>query len=196
MTTQVFEFFRGGGAVPITVFAHDLAEAEDIFSRYLDAHEPGQHRVPPMIYPYGAEWLSKRPLLEAAAQEGNSGIGYYLEWQWRWEITEPEASRDEPLAPPERSVHYYRFESEEGDDAMLFATSYEQAVTFYCVWHQENWGSLPPHFTARQMDRWMLTGPLAVLRDQLEAEIPGVAQWNMADGWTILPPDWEPPLGR
>ena len=40
--------------------------------------------------------------------------------------------------------------------------------------------------------RW----PLAVLRDRLEAEITGVAQWNMAEGWRILPSDWEPPLGR
>lgn len=194
-TMMVFEFARGDSVPPITVFADELRQAEELFRRWSQAHDPEFNDGPPNVFPFNAQWLELRPLLRSAVKRVQPGIGYWDERSFAWVTHEPEDETDLPLAPAPGKVRLYRFDCEERLQELVFAMSYDEAVRLFCLHHIELWGSLPTSFTARETCRWTLSGPLAVLRDQLEAEITGVAQRDRAEGWRVLPADWEAPVG-
>ncbi len=89
---------------------------------------------------------------------------------------------------------YYRFEAEEGEDAMVFAESLEHATTLYCAYQLDRWGELPTRYSLRKMSRWDLHGEFVTLRDDMQADMSGVAFLDEHDVWRILPPDWEGPI--
>lgn len=196
MTIKVFEFTRTSAEVPVTIFAHDLDEAEKQYRDWVKTHHPGHSTEPEMIYPYFGSKLKARPFLDAAAALGRVGVGYWKNGTRIWVIGGPEDKPSGDLALPEPRVSFYRVKAEEGDDASVFARSFEQATSLFSAWHLDRWGDLPTRFFIHTLSRWDLLGELATLRDDMEAELTGVAGRDNYGIWRILPPDWEPSYGR
>ncbi len=196
MTIKAFECTRFWDAVPVTIFANDLDEVEQLYRTWVETHHPGQRGEPDMVYPYGGDRLEVRLHLDAAAALNTIGVGYWDRAKHAWIIAGAEDPMPRDLAPPEGRVSFYQIESDEGDDAKVFAMSFEEATALYCEWHRDRWGENPGWFTIHKRSRWRLMGELATLRDGLAAEIAGVAGWDNDGVLRILPPDFEPVLGR
>jgi hypothetical protein len=192
MTIRAFEFTRTWNEIPVTIFAHDLDDAEQIYRDWVRSHHPDQSGLPLMIFPYGEDRLEARHLLFEAATRGETGVGYWHPSKRAWAVGQQQVEQLGELAPPAGNVGYYQVTAEPGDDAKVFATSFDEATTLYCAWHIDAYGSLPERFFVDRRSRWGLTGELATLRDDLEAEITGVARKDNEGMWRVLPPDWEP----
>lgn len=192
---QVFEMVRDWAEEPVTVFANTLEEARQIYKRWIAAHHPDRPPQPITIYPFSAEWLGDRVVLGQAAKQGKAGIGYWRRPVGGWLIGAPGEVPLGDICEPEPRIAYYRFEAEEGEDALVFAESVEHATSLYCEQQVDRWGELPTRFSLRKMSRWDLRGELVTLRDDMEGEIAGVACQDEQGVWRILPPDWDPPLG-
>jgi hypothetical protein len=193
---QAFEITRTWSEVPVTVFAPTLDDATRIYRDWVEAHHPHQPAEPEMIYPYGGQWLKARVLLGEAVRLNIAGVGYWIPSEYRWSIRSPTDKPLGELAANETRVAYYRVEAEEGEDAMVFAGSFEQATSIYCVFHLDRWGEMPTRFSLRKMSRWSLVGEFVTVRDGMAAEITGVALRDGHGQWRILPPDYEPSYTR
>jgi hypothetical protein len=192
MTTKAYEIFPTWSEIPVTIFAHDADEAERLFREWVGAHFRHQPATIESIYPFAGDALAARPRLAQGAALDVSGIAYWDLRKHAWTIAQPQ---DEPcgdLASPEGNAGYYFVKADEGDDAKIFATSFEEATNLYCAWHLDRWGELPERFYIQKGSRWELTGGLATLRDDLENVITGVAAVDNDGVWRVLPPDWEP----
>jgi hypothetical protein len=196
MTIKAFECTRHWAEVPVTIFAHDLDEVDEIYRTWVATHHPEQRGEPDVVYPYSGSRLEARLLLDAAAALDTVGVGYWDRRKHAWVVVQAEDPLPGDLAPPEGRVGHYDVKSDEGDDAKVFATSFEEATTLYIAWHADRWGEAPTWFTVHMRSRWELMGELATLRDGLDAEITGVARWDNDGVSRILPPDWEPVIGR
>lgn len=194
---HVFEMIRDwADEAPVTVFAGTVEEACRIYRDWVDAHHPSAPPQPTMIYCYHDQWRDERPVLARVAKQGRAGIGYWSATAERWLVGDPGDAPLGRLIEPTPNVGYYRFEAEEGEDAMVFASSFEEATTLYCAYQLDRWGELPTRFSVRTMSRWDLRGDLVTLRDGMEADITGVGMRDERGVWRILPPDWEPPVRR
>ena len=189
MTKIAFEFFSKPGASPVTVVASDLTEAQQLYQTWLECAVETETLLPPAIDVFASDWLERRPLLREACSHNRSGIAYWSENRFGWEVFPADQKSALASAPPEGTMRCIQFTADEGDDALVFAPDHQEAVNTFCVWHIERWGSPPTHFRANDLSRWKLRGEMAVLRDQLEAEIEGVAHWDFHEGWQILPPE-------
>jgi hypothetical protein len=196
MTIRAFEFTRTWDEIPVTIFARDLDDAEQIYRDWVRSHHPDQSGLPLMIFPYGEDRLEARPLLFEAATLGETGVGYWQGSKGAWIVGQPQHEQLGELAVPEGRVGYYQVTAEPGDDAKVFATSFEQATTLYCAWHIDAYGSLPERFFIDRRSRWELVGEFATLRDDLEAEISGVGRFDNYGVRRILPAAWEPRFNR
>ncbi len=195
MTIKVFEFTRSWADVPVTIFASGMSQAEKIYHQWLSTHHADQPADPDNICIYNETWVAARPHLAKASALGASGIGYWSSLEHRWMVGEPQSDPLGYLAPPEPSVRYFRAMADEGDDARVFATNFEEATSLYCAWHLDRWGELPARFTIHIRSRWELAGGLVTLRDDMEEGIVGIAGVE-GEFLRILPPDHEPILPK
>ncbi len=196
MTTRVFECARSWDNTPVTVFARDLEHAAIIYAEWVKRHFPDKPHGATTIYAFGEERLEARPLLDAAASAGSFGVGYWDAAIHKWLVVQPDSIRLGELAPPLGQVTYFHVTCDEGDDALVFAESIVDASRLYDEWHRDRWGEPPTWFKIESRSRWELVGELATLRDDMVANITGVAAGDMDHRWRILPPDREQPLGR
>ena len=64
---KVFEMIRHWEEHPLTVFARDIPEAEDIYRAWATAHFPDQLKAAVMVHTYEGKLLEARPALASAA---------------------------------------------------------------------------------------------------------------------------------
>ncbi len=196
MTTRVFECARiNRDETLVTVFARDLDHAAMVYEEWAAQHSPERPLGAHTIYAFGEERLEARPLLDAAASAGKFGVGYWDEQQHKWLVGPPDGPRLGELAPPVGRVTYFQVDSDAGDDAIVFAENIVDASKLYDEWHSSRWGDSPSWFTIATRSRWDLVGEHATLRDDMIANVTGVAAGDMDDRWRILPADWEKPVG-
>jgi hypothetical protein len=185
---KVFETIRHWDERPVTVFASNLAHAEEIHVAWIKAHDPTKSTAPHMTHTYEGELLEARPLLASAAKLNVAGIGYFNPSLENWTIAEPGAKPKGPLVPPPSGIDYYSLSTDKAEHAMMFARSYDEAVTFYLAFHMEEYGQAPVHMEIRKRSRWELVGETATLRDQLEAGRSGMAGYTPQGLWRICEP--------
>jgi hypothetical protein len=186
---QVFEMVRSWGEEPITVFANDLRDAERIYQRWVEAHHPDRSIRPLMIYPYSGFNLEGRPELGFACERGAAGVGYWDRPGRRWLIAAPDSPLSPDLARPASAVKYHRVTDSDGEELMVFAESFEEAVGYYVTWCLEAYGDVPRGIVINRESRWRLVLALASLRDDMDAGVAGVARWTADDGWHIAEPE-------
>jgi hypothetical protein len=185
----VFEMFRHWAEEPVTVFAKDLSEAESIYSAWIKAHHPERPVRPITVHPYAGFSLEGRPELVFACHAGKKGIGRWDRLGRRWAIAAPEDPPLGDLARPASSVKYHSVAANDGDELMVFAETFEEAVGFYVAWHLEAYGDVPGGIMINRKSRWQLVLALGSLRDDMDAGVAGVARWTADDGWHIVAPE-------
>ena len=186
---QVFEFARSWADDMVTICASNLAQAETIYSEWIETHHPDRPPQSEMVFPYAVWSLHGRPELAAACNLGQSGVGYWDPVGARWLIADPRAPAHTRIARPQSFVKYHRVAATDGDELMVFAKSYEEAVGMYVSWHSDAYGGPPDGLTVLRRSRWQLVLALASLRDEMDAGLVGVASWSSHDGWHIHEPD-------
>jgi hypothetical protein len=189
MTVQVFEVHDGATGVPLTILADDEAHARSIYAAWVRRHEPSRKATGIGAFRRGGRWLAVREQLADLARAGRPGVAYWLGLERGWTVRSPEDKQVGDLAPYKSSVRFYRVEDNEGEEKLIFARSSQEALTMFVAWCLDAIGEVAEGFTIRRVSRWTLTGPMLPLREQMDAEIVGVAGWSLSDGWNIYPFD-------
>ncbi|KRA81225.1 hypothetical protein [Altererythrobacter sp. Root672] len=186
---QVFEVALPWTEERITVFAEDLGHAERIYAEWILAHRPSEPACASLIYHYEGFNLEGRPELILARMTGTAGIGYWDTTTRRWLVVRPSDPPSGDLVRPPSLVKYHRVRATDGEELLVFAESFEEAVGYYVVWHLDEYGDVPSGIVINRKSRWQLVLALASLRDDMDAGVAGVARWTADEGWHIVDPE-------
>ena len=186
---NVYDIYVNECRIPLTVIAESYEAAEQNYLKWREARGLGAPARLKQVTRRDEAWLADHPQLAELAGEGTAGIAYWLNHRDGWALAAPS---DEPvgeLQPHEPFVRCFWIEVDGGDSAMVSATSHEHAATMFLVWHERVRGKRPHRFTIKKRSRWLLTGGMHVLREEMDAEMMGIAAHSEEDGWHIYPPD-------
>ena len=187
--TEVFEFGLSWSEELVTVFAVDVGDAERIYIDWIQAHHPDKPARASVIYHYAGVELEGRPELMRACSSGKAGVGHWVGTPGRWLIAGPDEPPAGDLVRPASAVKYHRVTATDGDELIVFAESFEEAVGYYVIWHLEAYGDVPQGIVINRKSRWQLVLALASLRDEMDAGEVGVARCTAEDGWHIVDPE-------
>ncbi|KHK89309.1 hypothetical protein [Novosphingobium malaysiense] len=188
MKLAAFELTTQPGEAPVTVFAKSEEQAEVIYREWRRHHRRHDTADTVLTYAYRGQLLAARPLLAACAARGEPGIAYWDELYREWSVEQPASPVTGDLTPLAGTNEYYRVDTDKGDVVLVFAASPEEATTSTLVYFMNEYGEAPTYWQMRRQSRWSLVLAMAVLRDQMEAGVRGVATWSQDDGWSITEP--------
>ncbi len=188
MNLAAFELTTRPGEAPVTVFARDEGHAETLYRKWMRYHRTQVTVDTVLTYAYRGQLLKARPLLATCAERGEAGVGYWDELYCGWSVEDPSSPVTGDLTPQTGTIEYYRVDTDKGDVVLVFAASPEEATTSTLVYFMNEYGEAPTYWQMRRQSRWSLNLAMAVLRDQMEAGIRGVATWDSDEGWSITEP--------
>lgn len=186
---NVFELVQRD-QLPMTFFANDEQQAQQLFWRWMATHLPGQEVEIPMIHVYRDALLEKRGLLFDAACFGKVGVGYWDGDAGIWRVEDPEREMTGTTARPSSGVHCFRVEVSPGAVLMAFAPNQVVAVDFVLGYCLATKGEAPYRMDIRRHSPWSLVNVMAVLRDEMEDGACGLASWTQEQGWRIAAPEF------
>lgn len=189
MTINVFRFWYQGNTTPLTAFAETLEAGEELQRRWSAAHQ-GEKAKPLIRTEICAEgWLDDRPQWKRAVELGEAGVGHWMGHSEGWVVEAPETVLRGPLGPLYTPVRLFVASLDGEEHALIFAMDELMAANTYLQWHNHWFNQTPRNFELRPQSRWKLTGPEAVLREEMDARICGIAGWSEIEGWHIYPPE-------
>lgn len=130
MPMQVFEMARSWAEEPLTIFAADVGEAQSIYAAWVETHHPERPTRPVMVYPYAGFLLEERPELIFGCSTGTAGVGVWNRVGRRWIFVTPGEPLIGDLMRPFSAVKFHQVSASEGDELMVFAESFEEAVGY------------------------------------------------------------------
>jgi hypothetical protein len=193
MELHVYRITRSWSAIPIMIVAEDEDHARDFYHMWRHNHAPEQEPEadPIRLGELTAQELQDHPQLAELLDGSRPGVAYWYGHEEGWHISHPEGPVLGQLAPPETPVRYYVFESDDGDDAEVFAMSSEDALLLYYAFHESAFARRPSKVTFNERSRFILASGRPSLLDDMDAGLIGVAGWTTTDGWRIYPPEHE-----
>lgn len=194
MTINVYRIYGEESPVPLTVFASDTNQAEEIYAEWILRHMPGRDDVPDTIEQCIDESFAEFPQLGEAAHEATlkeqGGVAYWLGHRGGWFVQPASAPRLGEIAPASSSVECYLFIYGENDVRLyVFANDRDHATELFQEWHKDTFGRPFEQIMFKQISRWTLTEDQVTLREEMDIGMVGISGYSLATGWHIYPPD-------
>lgn len=188
LRVNVFQIWVETSCIPLTVIAEGYEAAEMLYAEWRRAHDLGDQHDLQQVAQRNADWLADHPQLAKLAAAGRAGIAYWVDHRVEWVLAAPSDEPQGQLQPSESPVRYYLIELYSAGRVMVFATSPQHARDIYLAMHDRAFGTRPRRFTITTASRWLLTGEMAALREEMDAGRVGIAARTEEEGWHIFPP--------
>lgn len=191
MELHVYRITRNWSAIPIMVLAEYEEHAIELHDAFCRTHFPSRFDIDeyPSAHELDERELEDHPQLAELIEDSGPGIAFWIAHEEGWHTGKPEGPMLGRLAPPDTPVRYYVFESDDGDDAEVFAVSGEDALLIYYAYHEAAFARRPSKVTFKERSRFTLLDGRAALRDDMDAGLTGVAGWTLTEGWRVYPPE-------
>lgn len=191
---KVYEFNCAALGLPVTIFAKNIGQAQEIFYLWHSHHAPFLAITETTITESSVSHLTDQPQLADAARAGIAGVGYWMGHRDGWCIRPADGDAPGVIAPLVPSVRFFVGKSDDVGEVLVFAESQRDADKIYDEYHRDCMGWSDDAQDLADMSRWLLTGPKVTLREDMDAGLTGVGRECEDGNWHILPADYEAPL--
>jgi len=180
---------------PLTIIADGKNEAIRIFNAWVERHLPIATCDQTRLKLVTVTALALQPQLAEAAGAGVVGVGYWISHRAGWVVAAPQEEQLGAITPMDPFVRCYSVVDDDGE-MFAFAHSMDEAVTFYTQWSMLAYGEMDETFSVEEVSRWLLRGPQASLREDMDAGLLGIGSVSEDGFWRVWPADYEPTFGR
>ena len=178
-------------SLPLRIVAPDSKVALDIYKVWSARMNGGEPPEGIEIELLSRNALALEPQLHAVMGEGMQGICYWLGHRPGYVVAAPGEPFMGYVAPPPCEVRCYVVD-DDADETLVFAHSMDLARAIYIEWCKEAYGDGGDEESIEEISRWLLPGPMATLREDMDVGLTGVGSICEDGFWRIFPANHEP----
>jgi hypothetical protein len=180
---------------PLTIIAPDDGAAIRIFDEWVEHHPPLDRWTMRTVSLVSPTELVIQPQLADAVRQGVASVVYFVGHRLGYLLAAPGEAQLGAIAPPEPEVRSFAV-NDGAEETLVFARDLERARELFSTWNALTYGDDGEGAIIEEFSRWLLHGPRATLREDMDLGLTGVGEVAEDGFWHIYPADHEPTIER